>query len=146
MNTHPSLMYGRLTISEVFGPIMTPKDIPARIALLREHDNKTMRSFCQLVSSEADPFEDLKATGYRPEYRSRLETLQSTESFLEVVRSLEYVADRSHNMRGRMDRLNDLLDWLNNVEQQLVLDIFDRKVGYRYRVLINSVFPKTEPA
>lgn len=144
MRSPISVRQAQLSLSEVLQFVTKHKDMGARIKALRENDTASMRRFCVLAFGP-NQFADLTKGGYKPEYLCRLENVGvSTESFHRVVQALARAADPAVSYRSRCDTLNDLLDWLNPKEVDIVISMVNGEVaipGFT-EVLVRSAFPE----
>uniref|UniRef100_A0AAU6W3T2 Uncharacterized protein n=1 Tax=Pseudomonas phage Cygsa01 TaxID=3138529 RepID=A0AAU6W3T2_9VIRU len=144
MQTPISIRQSQISLSEVLQYITQHKDMPARIEALRQNDTKAMRQFC-LLAFGPDQFESLRKGGYEPSYQCRLENVGvSTESFHSVVQALTRAASPAISPLARRDTINDLLDWLNTKEVEVILSLVRGKVaipGFT-EVLVRTAFPE----
>jgi hypothetical protein len=139
-----SIRQSQLSLSEVLRYVTQHKDMPARIEALRENDTKAMRQFC-LLAFGPDRYKSLRESGFEPSYKCRLENVAvSTESFYSVTQALTRASDPAISPLARRDTINDLLDWLNSKEVEIVLSLVKGEVaipGFT-EVLVRSAFPE----
>lgn len=138
-----SLRQSQLSLSEVLRYVTQHKDMPTRIDALRENDTKSMRQFCTLAFGP-NQFRDLLDAGYAPSYKCRLENVSvSTESFYGVVQALTRASNPAVSLLARRDTINDLLDWLNTKEVEIILSLIKGETtipGFT-EVLVRAALP-----
>lgn len=139
-----SIRQSQVSLSEVLRYVTQHKDMPARIEALRENDTKSMRQFCVLAFGP-NQFKDLLDSGYAPSYKCRLENVSvSTESFYSVVQALTRASNPALSRLARRDTINDLLDWLNTKEVEIVLSLIKGETtipGFT-EVLVRTALPE----